>query len=253
MPLKIQYASDLHIEFPANKEFLKQHHLQRVGDVLVLAGDIVPFAVIDKHQDFFSFLADNFKKTYWMPGNHEYYHFDIAEKSGLLNEGIRSNVFLVNNTSVVHEGVKLIFSTLWSHISPGYQWQIERSLNDFHLIKHKDFRFSAEQYNQLHAESLAFIQNELNKKEEKLAVFTHHCPTFLNYPEQYKGDVLNEAFAVELHDLIESSEIAFWVYGHHHTNTPEFTIGNTKLITNQLGYVQRNEHRLFETNKVIEI
>ena len=252
MPLKIQYASDLHIEFPANKEFLKQHPLQPVGDVLVLAGDIVPFAVMDKHQDFFSFLADNFKTTYWLPGNHEYYHFDIAEKSGVLNEAIRSNVFWVNNTSVLHEHVKLVFSTLWSRISPGYQWQIERSLNDFHVIKHKGYRFSAEQYNQLHAESLAFIQNELiNNQNGQTAVFTHHCPTFLNYPEQYKGDILNEAFAVELHDLIEASEIASWVYGHHHTNTPEFTIGNTKLITNQLGYVQRNEHRLFELNKVI--
>jgi predicted phosphohydrolase len=249
----LQYASDLHLEFPANKEFLKQHPLQQVGDVLVLAGDIVPFAVMDKHQDFFSYVSDNFETTYWLPGNHEYYHFDIAEKIGVLNEAIRSNVFLVNNTSVVHEHVKLIFSTLWSHISPGHQWQIERSLNDFNLIKHKGYRFSSETYNQLHVESLAFIQNELNKKEEKLAVFTHHCPTFLNYPEQYKGDVLNEAFAVELHDLIEASEIASWVYGHHHTNTPEFTISNTKLTTNQLGYVQRNEHRLFEPNKVIEI
>lgn len=33
----------------------------------------------------------------------------------------------------------------------------------------------------------------------------------------------------------------------------EFTIGNTQLITNQLGYVQRNEHQLFENNRVIEI
>jgi predicted phosphohydrolase len=254
MRLKLQYASDLHLEFPANKEFLKLYTLQPKGDILVLAGDIVPFAVMDKHQDFFSYLADNFKTTYWLPGNHEYYHFDIAEKSGVLNEAIRSKVFLVNNTSVVHENVKLVFSTLWSNISPGYQWQIERNLNDFHLIKHKGFRFSSEQYNQLHEESLAFIQNELKTvKDEKVAVFTHHCPTFLNYPEQYKGDVLNEAFAVELHNLIESSEIACWVYGHHHTNTPEFTIGNTRLITNQLGYVQRNEHRLFEINKVIEL
>lgn len=254
MPLKLQYASDLHLEFPTNKEFLKQHPLQPVSDVLVLAGDILPFAVMDKHQDFFSFLADHFETTYWLPGNHEYYQFDIAEKSGVLHEAIRNNVFLVNNTSVVHEGVKLIFSTLWSHISPGYQWQIERSLNDFHVIKHKGYRFSAEQYNQLHTESLAFIQNELNtNKGQKMAVFTHHCPTFLNYPEQYKGDVLNEAFAVELHDLIETSEIASWVYGHHHSNIPEFSIGNTKLITNQLGYVQRNEHRLFEPNKVIYI
>jgi len=254
MSIKIQYASDLHLEFPANKEFMKKHPLQPVGDVLVLAGDIVPFVVMDKYKDFFNYLSDHFETTYWLPGNHEYYHFDIAEKSGVLHEKICSNVFLVNNTSVVHENAKLIFSTLWSHISPGYQWQIERNLNDFHLIKHKGFRFSSEQYNQLHEESLAFIQNELKTvKDEKVAVFTHHCPTFLNYPEQYKGDLLNEAFAVELHNLIESSEIACWVYGHHHTNTPEFTIGNTRLITNQLGYVQRNEHRLFETNKVIEL
>ncbi|MCU0423355.1 MAG: metallophosphoesterase [Bacteroidia bacterium] len=254
MPLKLQYASDLHLEFPANKEFLKQHPLQPTADVLVLAGDIVPFSVIDKHRDFFSYISDNFKTTYWLPGNHEYYHFDIAEKSGLVHEAIRSNVFLVNNTSVVHEGVKLIFSTLWSHISTGCQWQIERSLNDFHLIKHKSYRFTAELYNQLHAQSLAFIKYELNKNiEEHMAVFTHHCPTFLNYPEQYKGDVLNEAFAVELYDVIEHSNINYWCYGHHHTNTPEFTIGNTKLITNQFGYVQRNEHSLFETNKVIDL
>jgi predicted phosphohydrolase len=254
MPIKLQYASDLHIEFPANKEFLKQHPLQPAGNLLVLAGDIVPFAVMDKHKDFFSFVADHFETTYWLPGNHEYYHFDIAEKSGVLNEKIRSNVFLVNNTSVVHENVKLIFSTLWSKISPGHQWQIERSLNDFHLIKHKGFRFSSEQYNQLHKESLTFIQNEMKAvKEQKTAVFTHHCPTFLRYPEQYKGDVLNEAFAVELFDLIEASNMDCWVYGHHHTNTLDFTIGNTKLITNQLGYVQRNEHGLFGTNKCTEL
>ncbi|UKJ06236.1 metallophosphoesterase [Solitalea lacus] len=254
MLLKLQYASDLHLEFPANKEFLKQHPLQPVADVLVLAGDIVPFAEMNKHRDFFSYVADHFETTYWLPGNHEYYYFDIAEKSGVLNEKIRSNVCLVNNTTVVNGKAKFIFSTLWSKISPGHQWQIERSLNDFHLIKHKGFRFSAEQYNQLHEESLTFIQNEFKTvNDEKVAVFTHHCPTFLNYPVQYKGDVLNEAFAVELHDLIEPSGTACWVYGHHHNNTSEFSIGNTQIITNQLGYVQQNEHRLFETNKYLEI
>lgn len=250
----IQYASDLHLEFPANKEFLNQYPLQPVGDVLVLSGDIIPFAVMNKHKDFFSFLSDNFKTTYWLPGNHEYYQFDIAEKCGVLHESICSNVFLVNNTSVVHENVKLIFSTLWSYISPSYQWQIENNLNDFHLIKYRNQRFSAEQFNQLHTESLAFIQNELTiKKEEHVAVFTHHCPTFFHYPKQYKGSFLNEAFAVELYDFIEISEIAYWVYGHHHSNIPEFTIGNTKLVTNQLGYVQKNEHQLFETDRVIKI
>ena len=254
MPVKIQYASDLHLEFANNKQFLKQRPLEPMGEVLVLAGDIVPFAVMDKYKDFFSYVADNFETTYWVPGNHEYYRYDMAEKSGVLNEKIRSNLFLVNNTAVVHENTKLIFSTLWSKISAGHQWQIERSMNDFHQIKNKGFRFSAEAYNQLHEESLAFIQNELKSvKDESVAVFTHHCPTFLNYPEQYKGDLLNEAFAVELFDMIETSNIDYWVYGHHHSNIPEFSIGNTKLITNQLGYVQQNEHQLFATNKCIEL
>ena len=89
--------------------------------------------------------------------------------------------------------------------------------------------------------------------EEKVAVFTHHCPTFLNYPEQYRGDLLNEAFAVELFDMIETSNIAYWGYGHHHNNTPDFTIGNTQLVTNQLAYVQQNEHLLFKSDKFFEL
>jgi len=252
--LKIQYASDLHIEFPKNGAFLKLNPLLPVGDVLVLAGDIVPFALLDKHKDFFSYLSDNFETTYWLPGNHEYYHFDISEKSGVLNEKIRENVFLVNNASVKKDNIRLIFSTLWSKISTGHQGQIEKSINDFYQIKHKGFRFSAEDYNQLHTQSLAFIKKTLvENNEEKTVVFTHHAPTFLNYPEQYKGDILNEAFATELWDLIEPSKIDYWGYGHHHNNTPDFTIGNTKLITNQLGYVQQNEHLLFDDSKFIEL
>ncbi len=214
----------------------------------------MPFAIMDKHQDFFSYLSDHFATTYWLPGNHEYYQFDIADKSGVLNEKIRDNVFLVNNTSAVHHGAKLIFSTLWSRISAAHQWQIEQNLNDFHLIKHNGARFSSEHYNQLHNDSVAFIKKASKEsQEEKIAVFTHHVPTFLNYPEQYKGDILNEAFAVELYDLIEPSGINYWIYGHHHRNTPDFHIGNTKLLTNQLGYIQRNEHQLFTPDKTFEL
>jgi predicted phosphohydrolase len=185
MSLKLQYCSDLHLEFPANKGFIMQHPLQPAGDILVLAGDILPFGLMDKHKDFFDYVSDHFETTYWLPGNHEYYHFDIEKKSGTLNEKIRSNVFLVNNATVEHGNTRLIFSTLWSRISPGYQWQIERSLNDFHVIKYKGYRFSAERYNQLHQESLTFIKQACGKnKEENTVVLTHHVPTFLNYPEQ---------------------------------------------------------------------
>ena len=158
--MKIQYCSDVHLEFPENKEFIKLNPLQIKGDVLLLAGDIVPFAVMDKHADFFNYISDNFQATYWIPGNHEYYYSDITQRSGIINEEIRSNVFLVNNVSIKRDDVKFTFSTLWSKIRPAYQWQIEKGLSDFHVIKYKGYRFSAEKYNLIHEESLKFIEQE---------------------------------------------------------------------------------------------
>jgi len=252
--VKIQYASDLHLEFPRNREFLKKHPLEAAGDILLLAGDIVPFGEIQKHQDFFKYLSDNFKATYWLPGNHEYYHYDAAERSGVLYESIMENVFLVNNMCEVVNDVQFVFSTLWSRIGPSNSWLIEKRMNDFHAIQYGGFRLSVEKYNEMHQAGFDFISTALEEnKNERTVVCTHHVPTFLNYPERYKGDSLNEAFAVELFDFIETSGVSHWIYGHHHYNTPPFTIGKTTLLTNQLGYVQYNEHHLFERNKVFEV
>ncbi len=249
--MKIQYCSDLHLEFRENKEFLRSNPLQPKGDILLLAGDIVPFAIMHKHADFFDHIADHFETTYWIPGNHEYYHSNIADRSSQLNEKIRNNVFLVNNLAVKLPEVKLIFSTLWSKISPVNQWAIQQGISDFQVIRHNGNPFTPFHFNQLHEECLQFLQKEVN--QENSIIITHHVPTFLNYPDKYKGDSLNEAFAVELHDFIEPSGIEYWLFGHHHQNIPDFSLGTTKMITNQLGYVKYKEDAGFDINKIIEI
>jgi len=252
--MRIQYCSDLHLEFRENKEFLRSNPLQPKGDILLLAGDIVPFATMHKHADFFDYVSDHFETTYWIPGNHEYYHSNIADRSGQLNEKIRSNISLVNNLAVNLPYVKLIFSTLWSKISIANQTTIQHGMSDFQVIRNNGAFFSIDHFNELHCECRSFIEQELQKpKEGKIMVVTHHVPTFLNYPPKYKGDVLNEAFVTELFDFIEQSGADCWLFGHHHYNTPDFIVGNTRMITNQLGYVKYNEHGLFNREVALSL
>lgn len=252
--MKIQYCSDLHLEFQENKNYLKQFPVKQEGEILLLAGDIVLFNKMKEHNDFFNWCADNFKTTYWIPGNHEYYYFDAAQKCGTLNENIRDNVHLVNNLSVEANNIRFVFSTLWSKIDPGKQWFIEKNVSDFQVIEYNGHRFSLERFNELHKQCLDFVTIELGKDfNGKTIVATHHVPTLLNYPEQYKNSEINDAFAVELFDLIERSNAAYWIYGHHHNNIPAFKIGNTTMLTNQLGYVRQGEHKLFNHEAIINV
>jgi len=251
--MTIQYASDLHLEFPENEYLLRRNNLVSNADILILAGDIVPFHLIGDHAWFFDYIAQNFKTTYWIPGNHEYYHADLSVRSGSFLEQIRSNVFLVNDYAITVDNARLIFATMWTDVKPNHQIEIQRRMNDFHLIRMHGSRLTCEDLIKEHKQSVAFIKKELAEDLPgiKKVVITHHVPTFMNYPPEYFGDVLNEAFAVNLTDYIYDHGPNFWIYGHHHQNIPDFTIGDTLMLTNQLGYVRNRENHLFSNEKTI--
>lgn len=254
--MKIQYASDLHLEFPANRNELKLNQIKPEADILLLAGDIMPFKMIGHLTRFWDSLSKNFKGVYWVPGNHEYYGYDLVAAADLLykNAGIRDNIFLLNNKVVTLEEVNIICSTMWTHISPVNELPISGMLNDFHEITNNGKRMTVADYNKMHVSDLSFLKDTIEKtKGKKTIVMTHHVPTFLNYPEQYKGHSLNQAFAIELYDFIETSGVKYWIYGHHHNNTANFNLGNTVMLTNQMGYVSAKENDTFRTDAVFEI
>jgi len=253
--MKIQYCSDLHLEFSENKQFLEKNPLVVAGEILLLAGDIVPFALQHKCGNFFDFVSERFKAVYWVPGNHEYYGYDVADKSGSFCEQIRENVFLLNNEVIKLDGVQLVISTMWSYISPANHWTIQQSVADFRVIKYGGRQFNPNHFNHLHEQSRDFLRSVLAPKKDnpRTIVVTHHVPTFFHYPPQYSGNSLNEAFAVELYDFIEELGPAVWIFGHHHQNVSPFVIESTRLITNQLGYVKQNEHQNFHNQAIFEI
>lgn len=252
--ITVQYASDLHLEFVQNRAYLRKYPLIPAAEVLILAGDVVPLQDFPKYREFFDVWAGQFQQIFWVPGNHEYYHGDLAEHEGSFLKTLLPNLTLLNNQVVETAGLRLIFSTLWSKTNPAHGYVLQKNLNDFQLIQYQKKRYTPDLYNRQHAKALLFLKTAFQTAfTGPTVVVTHHVPTFSHYPEQYRGDILNEAFASDLDDLVMDSGAAYWIYGHHHRNIQPFSLGPTQLVTNQLGYVQYGEHQTFGHRKVLEV
>lgn len=136
--MKIQYASDLHLEFYENSRWLKDNPIIPVGEVLVLAGDI-GYLGDDNYclHPFWDWCADSFRQTIVIPGNHELYKsFDINEFHEGWQLEIRPNVKACYNCMVpLSADIDLIASTLWAKIHLWDEYQTERGVTDFHRIR----------------------------------------------------------------------------------------------------------------------
>lgn len=125
----------------------------------------------------------------------------------------------------------LIFSLrLYGHIHLNKSLFVEHGVGDFHQIKHKGKRLDYKTFNQLHHNSLQFLNNSISEStKKKKVVATHHITTQQCNPAQYKGSNINLAFVSEQHHLIKEWNIDYWIYGHHHANMPVTNINWTKL------------------------
>lgn len=250
--MKIQICSDLHLEFSNNRKWLKENPLKAKGDILIIAGDTYYLNRNFAKLDFIKKVADEFEKVYLIPGNHEYYEgYDVSTGLSPFELNIKSNVHMLNNKSVEIGNVKFIFSTFWSLIEKN-TIAIMKGMIDFRLIKYKDENFNINHFNELHNTAFKYVSSEIEEGKSNI-VITHHLPSYQCNSEEFRNSILNEAFCVERTSFILDSEIKFWIYGHSHRNKSEFEIGNTKMITNQFGYVGWNEHQFFKYDKIIEI
>lgn len=252
--MKIQYASDLHLEFPENRKFLKENPLKPMGDVLVLAGDIGYLAEYALYADFWDFVSENFSETIVAIGNHELYtYFDLADISDGLVSTIRPNVKVYYNSVIQINNIDFIVSTLWSKIPVVDAYLTERGVNDFYRIMYKGKKLSYNAFNEEHERCFDFLKNSIEKSTaEKMVVVTHHVPSFTLSSLDFADSRINGAFTTELGDYIVGNPIDIWIYGHSHRNINK-TIGRARCVSNQLGYVHCGENKDFDNEKIIEI
>jgi len=246
--MKIQYASDLHLEFRDNTRYLRDHPLIPVGDILILAGDI-GYLDDDSYSThpFWNWASDHFRQTLVIPGNHEFYKSgDVGTiQNGCIAE-IRPNVKCYYNTVVTIDDIDFILCTLWANIPIMNAFITEQRVSDFVRIAYNGRLLTAHTFNQAHQASVEFLKTAVKiTAGHRQIVVSHHVPTILCMAEEFKNSRINGAFVAELYDFIYDHPIDYWIYGHSHRNMPETDINGTKMVCNQLGYVHHGEHATF--------
>lgn len=256
--MKIQYASDLHLEFSANSQCLKENPLEVTGDVLVLAGDIIILG--DKKlmaNDFFDRCNDNYKHTLIVPGNHEYY--DGYPLDSTLNHWqlpVRERVTYLNNSSIVIDDTEFFLTTLWAPVPDRDLDSVQRGMSDCRRIIYNNRQFNSLDYRDVHATCLDWLRHALSKSTAaRKVVVTHHCPIDAEDP-LYAGNGCNSAFTALIEDFVENSGADLWIFGHTHYNAVRnVNFGKTLVTCNQMGYLSthRGGEPGYRINMSIEI
>lgn len=238
--INIQLYSDIHLEFN-EKVFPK---IKPLCDYLFLAGDIGKLNT-PNFKDFFDYCSANWKKVFYVLGNHEYYNshksydtLNLDYKEFFKNY---SNIYLLDNDVYELDDFVIVGSTLWSYP------QSTMGLNDFIQIKKLDITknrktgISLEEFGNLHINALKFINEQISKyKNKKIIMMTHFPPSQkdTSHPK-YNNQLqyLKDYFASNcLDDISDDHTIVAWLYGHTHYSNSINHSKKVKLISNQMGY-----------------
>ena len=185
----VQYASDLHLDYGQNYEYVLNKGFEEEGNVLILAGDVANLVALRTYRLFWDLCSSNFEKTIFVPGNHDYYgEWDkVEDLIEPIKISIRPNVTCCNNEVVRVGDTDFICSTLWSNIIPEQAAAVNSTLLDFSEITFDGKRITVDDYVAMHKEAVAFLQEAVAGSDAKhIVVITHHVPSFTLCREDHK-------------------------------------------------------------------
>lgn len=244
--MKINYFSDLHLEFGA-----LETGPENDADVIIAAGDI---GILGQGAAWLKALN---KPVIYVAGNHEFYSSEYQETISALEQECKgsNNVHFLNNDSVVINGVRFLGSTLWSDLlvdGLDKAGEIGLRLNDFWHINYGQRKFNVDDFNQLHRNSRYWLEQELAKTYSgKTVVVSHHAPSEWSWHESPSA-LKKIAYCSDLKYLFHQYDIAAWFHGHVHFPS-DYRIAGVMVACNPRGYSGKKLVPDFDINKVIEI
>jgi predicted phosphohydrolase len=244
--------SDLHLEF---KDVIPPE-FPVIAPNLILAGDIGR-PDVPSLRKFLLAQCQRFEHIFYVAGNHCFYEGEYEDRLEQLRELDNLNPrihFLQNKSYLLPNNVRILGTTLWSHVPQETASRIGRSLNDYRYIwiveKHnvpdgkvkRRRRITVDDTNEWHAQQHAWLLQEIQQARENrehVVVITHHAPVrrdTCSIEDEESG--LMDAF-VNDHDADCVDPVRLWVYGHTHRST-DLTINSTRVVSNQVGYAHEN-------------
>lgn len=261
--MKIHLLSDLHFEF--DSQMMPDYKVPADAEVVILAGDISPGAKGLK------WAVNTFNiPTLYIAGNHEFYQGGryLSRVYGKLREAADgTNVIVLQNDTVVIDGVRFLGTTLWTDMNlhgnqPLMEIQAATMMNDYRLIMAEPpahMNWSNKPLLPIHTIrenkiAMEFLTDELNKEHNgPTVVITHHTPSERSCWPEFKGDPSNPLYANGLDRFIAIMDPALWVHGHTHTSS-DYIVGETRVVANPRGYHSMNAVNVnFDPALILEV
>lgn len=210
-------------------------------DVMIVAGDLIP-----RMERGVTWLREKVpdRPVIYVAGNHEFYRTDIDQSLAKAREAAAgSNVHILENDSVVIDGVRFVGGTLWTDFllfgdAAAAMRAAGAQMNDFRLIRMNNYTRRLQPIDALarHMATRAHIDDELGRPfAGPSIVVTHHVPYRAGFKRGYENDIVSAAYVSDLSDLITRHQPALWVYGHTH-QSDDTMLGRTRIISNSKGY-----------------
>jgi predicted phosphodiesterase len=237
-----------------------------IYDVVVLAGDI------HSHTHALEWATKTFSKpVIYVPGNHEYYDAHFHGINVELKRCVQDfpNVHLLDNASVVIDGVRFVGAVLWTNFrlygdSPAIVGRClhdaKDGMRDFSVIRFGSTGLMRPADTvHLFAESACYLREILREPfDGPTVVVTHHLPSMRSVATRFKDDLMSSAFASNLDDLVAQADV--WIHGHTHDSF-DYAIGKCRVVCNPRGYPgtmyprfrDRYENPAFDPCFVVEV
>ncbi len=255
LPLRVLFASDLHLEFtdcphPDVESVDSVDLVVAAGDIGAGSGGLVWLASLARHSA---------TPVVYVAGNHEFHYHDrlqVIDQSRELAACIDGLHFLENDsldvTSRDGEIWRILGATLWTDFEagplsrPASQQLADASIRDFRLISENGQPFTTLSAIEANRESRSFIETALDRAgaDQRLAgtvVVTHHPPLLTPWSRsEFLGDERSPAFCNEWPDLFASRRAQAWIAGHTHKPDTDQIFKGCRLLGRQCGFPGEN-------------